>query len=151
MWFIPSHSTGPFCIIVKDSGQNKDNICTYSLNYPFRGSAVAEFQICESILREYINLTLPKNHFGTHAYFSVSLASGETELRAIRDLNKFHLIYLSYEPIAFLHGIRVDNGVVISVNQTMIEISVIKYLTIQKFILKYISEYYRNHQWSMTM
>lgn len=143
--------SGPFCKIVQDNKQKSNNICTYALNYPFRGSVVADFLLCESILREYINLTLPKFHFGTHAYFSVSPVSGETELKAIKDLFKFHNTYLSLEPLAFLHGIQTDNGIVISVNRTMIEVSLIKNLSIKQYKWKYLIDSYCDRNYSDIM
>lgn len=45
---------------------------------------------------------------------------------------------MSWEPIAFLHGIQTENGVVISLNRTILEISVVEKLTIKEYEWKYI-------------
>lgn len=133
--------SGPFCKILQDNGPNRDNACTYSLYYPFQGSVVVDFQVCKTIFRQYAKTILPKIHVRTSAYLSVSPVSGWTELKEISNLYKFHHTYLSYEPIAFLHGIHKEDGIVISINRTMLEISVVENLTIKKYEWTYIRDY----------
>lgn len=141
--------SGPFCEIVRLDSHTQEGNNIYLCIDPFRFSVVADYLWCKAILKKYIRLILPKIHFRTEAYFCVSPISREMNLRAIIDLYKFHRIYLSMEPIAFLHGIHVKNGIVISIHKRLLEISVVENLTVLQYKRKNIDDYIYEFKYSM--
>lgn len=138
----------PFCCLSKspkDEDSTHDSLCRPT--YPYRGSVVADFEMCKNLMRSYIRQILPKLHFNTSIHVAISPVAGITEYRAAKDLFSLRWVALYYEPIAFLCGINKQDGIVISINMTMLEISIIQDSQIIRYQWRYVSEEVKKHDW----
>lgn len=118
---------GPFCGLKQNQVEEVgSHYCRFILQYPYYGSVVADFEICKRIVKFYLRKALPKIHFRTFIHVTISPITGEIEQRAVGDLfDSRHVIY-HFEPIVFLVGISQQNGIVISLNKTILEITLVE-------------------------
>lgn len=126
----------PVDFISSEEEYNNDN---RRIILPFRGGVIASYRDAEWLLRKAI-----KRHKKLRPYcrLAVSPNSGGIELRAMQDwYRKWYdkkLPQLVYEPIAFLYGMNLSNGTVLTQRSSMIELSIVR----DKKIIEYYGCYW---------
>lgn len=132
--------SGPMCIIKKNNNIKDAKHTNYTLYYPFSGSVVGDYWNCRKILKQYLRFILPIIHFKTRAYFVISPLTSGSEYISIKNLYRFHNINFSLEPIALLYSLNKNDGIIVSLHRTMLEISIVENLELRKYRWEYITD-----------